>query len=146
MSKKWGGAEYTLIAEVEITEDTQQLLNYQTDDPIYDDFLVIAENIKGTNGTEFKLYFKMANNNEKYYTLSNAVSSTTARSFKLEVVRKTTGIYRIIKGGYITGQATDYFELGNTQLEDKIKQIIVCVKSGDIVTQGKARLFGRRKF
>lgn len=145
IAKKVGGAEYTLIAETEITEDKNQLLKYETDNPIYDDFLVIAENIVGTNGTEFKVNFTIGDNN-KYYTLTNAVSSTTARRYIVEFVRKANEIYRWIKGGYITGQVTDYIELSPTPLEEKIKQITIYVKYGDIVNQGKVRLFGRKRF
>lgn len=107
--------------------------------------MVIAENIVGTNGTEFKVNFTIGDNN-KYYTLANAVSSTTARRYIVEFVRKANEIYKWIKGGYITGQVTDYIELSPTPLEEKIKQITIYVKYGDIVNQGKVRLFGRRKF
>ena len=127
---------------MEITEPVNNMISYVAAEPRYDDILVIANNIKGTNGSEFKINFQLGNNTPKYLTQSNAISSSNARSHRQEIVRLNKDTYRYVKGGYITGQATDIFDVEGS-IEDKIKIVNIYVKTGDTVNQGTVKLLGK---
>lgn len=148
ITRKIGGLEYVLIAENEIIDSsTHILLTYQTNEALFDDFIVVAENIKGEDNAEFKISFTMENNISKYITPSYSVSSSTAKNFYEEIERKTSNLFKLTKAGTFTGNVVEYFELDpSVKREDKIKMIQVYLDIRHKLISGTCKLYGRRKF
>ena len=144
--------KYTLLAETTITEEIVQPITWTSsgDDDVYDDVVVVAENLLGNGSAAFNIGYKLSNSTDFFTTnQSNILNATTVRNYFVETERYLPYKWKCTKRGAANAVAdvTHTAIQPATEWQDKIKEIKVYTSgTGMQFVQGTIRVYGRKRF
>lgn len=139
--------KYDLLADYTVTDQINTPISMNVD--MYDDILVVADNLLGSATGNFNIGCKLSNSADFFAANQGSILTTgTVKNYIAKINRYLPYKWEMEKRGAANAIA-DIASAAiqpETQWKDKIKEVRIYTGTNVYFTQGRIRLYGRKRF